>query len=127
MGLWKNNQGLKPRLLRRWIAALKRRSPTVPFHGSLPQLFAIAQKRKPGWFARFLMRRVEMRLHRNLARLALRLPLAGLGPVRSPGKCFLRPVESRISKSFQQIIEDPRSEETDSLASANCGPRGRLT
>ena len=64
----------------------------------LPKLVdveTVAQKRKPGWFARFLLASSWMRLHRSAARLALSLPLAGLGPVRSPGMCFLRPILKR--------------------------------
>ena len=32
--------------------------------------------KKPGWLARFVLRRVEMRLHHNSARLALKLTAA---------------------------------------------------
>ena len=46
-----------------------------------------------------------MRLHRSAARLALSLPLAGLGPVRSPGKCFLRPILKRLGASKQTAWE----------------------
>src|SRR5580704_18557875 len=75
----------------------------------LPKLVdveTVAQKRKPGWFARFLLASSWMRLHRSAARLALSLPLAGLGPVRSPGMCFLRPILKPCEERGNRQLEN---------------------
>src|SRR5271170_819732 len=65
-----------------------------------------AKKRKPGWFARFLLASSWMRLHHSAARLALSLPLAGLGPVRSPGKCFLMPILKPCEERGNRQLEN---------------------
>jgi len=72
------------------------------------------QKEKPGWLARFLMASSWMRLHRNAARreLALKLPLAGLGPLRLPGSCSFRPVPDCQSQDHSVQVEDSGSWET---------------
>jgi len=47
-------------------------------------------EKKPGWLARFVERRVEMRLHPARRGLTLQLLLVGLGTVRSPGAASSR-------------------------------------
>ena len=84
----------------------------------LPKLVdveTVAQKRKPGWFARFLLASSWMRLHRSAARLALSL---ASGWVRAS------PVARNVLP--QANPETSRSEKTDSWRDANQMPSAQF-
>jgi hypothetical protein len=81
------------------------------------------KKSRAGWPG-FSWRRVGCGYIAARRELALKLPLAGLGPLRLPGTCSFRPVPDRQSQDHSVQVEDKRSWETDMSEGASSMPQG---